>query len=607
MAFEYAGDLWVVSRAGGQARRLTSTSGVETDPHFSPDGSRIAFTATVAGNTDVYVVPTAGGEPTRLTYHPGIDRVRGWSPDGKRVIFGSPRLSPPQQSYLRLWSVSVDGGLPDPLPMPRAFTGTYSPDGKRVAYEEFSTAFIPQWYEASEWRHYRWGPVAPRDRVKGLLDPLGYLHRDVAGVARSATAEEVAAEIRADYSVEKLPWTNSNDTDPMWIGNTVYFLSDRNFTVNLFSYALDTKTLKQLTQHADFDIRNASAGPDAIVYEQAGYVHLFDIKTGQARQLTIEVTGDLPWARPQMKRVASMIRSAALSPTGVRAVFEARGDIFTVPAEKGDYRNITRSTAVHDRDPVWSPDGTQLAWFSDASGEYQLMIGDQSGITKPRAVALPSAAFFSELAWSPDGKHLSFQDNSLNLWSLELASGKATKLDVDTYDDPSRNIDPVWSPDSRWLAYSKNLDNHLRAIYLYSLGDGKAYQVNNKGYVVWVGAGNSWKDGITKNLWQTRLPASQSPWGYELAWGHPIVDRPLAGQPGQGVGINQIIGNVFPDYRFSISNDFSYKKFTLYALLDATIGNSINNQGEGWGLLSVSSAHFDQASKTVETAKPVGY
>ncbi|HYK20898.1 MAG TPA: hypothetical protein VEV42_09195, partial [Pyrinomonadaceae bacterium] len=343
VAFEYAGDLWIVSRSGGEARRLTSTPGAEIDPYFSPDGSQIAFTATVAGNTDVYVVPTAGGDPKRLTYHPGIDRVRGWTPDGRRVIFASMRTSAPQQSYARLWTISVDGGLPEPLPMPRAFSAAYSADGRRIAYEEFPTAFIPDWYEASFWRHYRGGRTHPIE-IMNL----------------------------ADYSVEKLPWTNSNDTLPMWVGNTIYFLSDRNHTVNLFSYRLDTKQVAQLTRHDDFDIMTASAGPDAVVYEQAGYIYLVDTSSGKANKLNINVTGDLPWARPQFKKVVSMIRNSGLSPTGIRAAFEARGEIFTVPAEKGDYRNLTQSSGAHDRSPAWSPDGAQLAWLSDSSGEYQL-------------------------------------------------------------------------------------------------------------------------------------------------------------------------------------------------------------------------------------------
>ena len=196
IAFEYAGDLWVVARGGGQARRVTSTQGVELDPYFSPDGSQIAYTSTVAGNTDVYVVPTSGGDPKRLTYHPGIDRVRGWTPDGRRVVFASVRTSAPQQSYFRLWTVALDGGLPEPLPMPRAFSASYSPDGRRVAYEEITTAFIPEWYEASMWRHYRGGRTHP-----------------------------ISVMNLSDYSVEKLPWSNSNDTLPMWIGNTVTSMS----------------------------------------------------------------------------------------------------------------------------------------------------------------------------------------------------------------------------------------------------------------------------------------------------------------------------------------------------------------------------------------------
>ena len=396
IAFEYGGDLWVVSRNGGQARRVTSTQGVELDPFFSPDGSQIAYTSTVAGNTDVYVVPTAGGDPKRLTFHPTLDRVRGWTPDGRGVVFASTRTSAPQQAYWRLWTISIDGGLPTPMPMPRAFSVAYSPDGKKLAYEEITTAFVPPWYELSQWRHYRGG----RTRPVRLLN-------------------------LADNSVEKLPWSNSNDSLPMWIGNTIYFLSDRNHTTNLFAYNAGSKQVTQLTRHDDFDIMTASAGADAIVYEQAGYIHLVEASSGKARRLTIDVAGDFPWARPQFKRVVSMIRNSSLSPTGIRAVFEARGEIFTVPTEKGDYRNLTQSSGAHDRSPAWSPDGSQLAWLSDASGEYQLMIGDPLGVTPAKSIPLPSTAFYSAPAWSPDGSQLLLQDNHRNLWLVELATGKA--------------------------------------------------------------------------------------------------------------------------------------------------------------------------------------
>lgn len=450
IAFEYAGDLWIVPRSGGEARRLTSTPGAETEPYFSPDGSQIAYTATIAGNTDVYVMPTSGGEPRRLTYHPAVDRVRGWTPDGRRVVFASTRDSVPQQAYMRLWTVSVEGGLAEPLPLPRAFASSYSPDAKRLAYEEIPLAFTPDWYERSMWRHYRGGRTQP-----------------------------IRVFTFANNSVEKLPWQNSLDSTPMWIGDTIYFLSDRNFNVNLFSYNTQTKQLKQLTHHDDFDIMTASAGPDGVVYEQAGYIRLFDTKTGQSRQLSIEAKGDLPWAHPQWKKVAAMVRESSLSPTGTRAAFEARGDIFTVPTDKGDYRNLTQSPGAHDRSPAWSPDGTQLAWLTDASGEYELMIGDPAASSKPRSIVFPTTGYFSAPEWSPDGKQMLFHDNHRNLWLMDVASGQFTKLDVDAYPDPNRNFDPVWAPDSRWIAYSKGLPSHLRAIFVYSLDDHQPHQITD--------------------------------------------------------------------------------------------------------------------------------
>ena len=450
IAFEYGGDLWAVGRSGGSARRLTSTEEMESDPQFSPDGSLIAFTRVAGGNSDVYVVPAAGGAPRRLTFHPGTDRVRGWTPDGKRILFASDRASEPQSSYMRLYSVDVGGGMETPMPMPRAFSGSYSADGRRFAYEEISQVFVPGWYETSGWRHYRGGRTRPV-RVMNL----------------------------ADYSVEKLPWKDSNDSDPMWVGNTIYFLSDRDFTTNVFAYSLDTRQLKQLTTHQDFDVANASATSDAIVYEQAGYLHLLDLKSGADKQLVIDVTGDFEWARPQFKKVAAMIRNAALSPTGARAAFAARGDIFTVPSEKGDSRNLTQSSGAHDREPQWSPNGAQVAWLSDASGEYQLMIGDQLGVSKPRAVALPAPAFYSGLSWSPDGRHVTLEDNHLNLWVIDVASGAASKVDTDTYATPGRTFAAAWAPDSRWVAYSKSLPNHLRTIFVHSLTDGKSFQLTD--------------------------------------------------------------------------------------------------------------------------------
>jgi tricorn protease len=450
VAFEYAGDLWVVSRNGGTARRLTSTPGVETDPYFSPDGDQIAFTSTMAGNTDVYVMSASGGDPRRLTFHPGSDRVRGWTPDGGQVLFGSARASAPQEAYLQLWTISPEGGQPARVPLPRAFTGAFSPDGGKLAYEEISTAFIPGWYERSMWRHYRGGRTHPIS----IID-------------------------LTDNTVEQVPWTNSNDSSPVWIGNTIFFISDRNHTANLFSYSLDTRRVTKLTNHDSFDVMNLSGTADAVVYEQAGYIHLLDPKSGKTKQLTIEANGDLPWTRPRYKKVAGMIRNAGLSPGGVRVAIEARGDIFTVPSAKGDYRNLTTSPGTHDREPAWSPDGALLAWLSDASGEYQLMLGKPGGLTQPRAISLPSTAYFANPVWSPDGERILLEDNHRNLWVIEAATGNVVRIDTDEYPDPSRSFDASWSPDSKWVTYSKNLKNRMRAIFIYSLSDKKSYPITD--------------------------------------------------------------------------------------------------------------------------------
>ncbi|HET7622931.1 MAG TPA: protease, partial [Gemmatimonadaceae bacterium] len=456
VAFAYGGDLWTVARTGGNARRLTSTPSVETNPRFSRDGSLVAYTATVAGNTDVYVMPTSGGQPTRLTYHPGEDYVRGWTPDGKRIVFASTRgtvPTPGANSFMRLWTIAPEGGMPEQLVMPRAFTGSHSPDGKRIAYQPLSVAmFASAWGEPqySQWRRYRGGRTQPI-HIMDLGD-----HREV-----------------------KLPWTNSNDTDPLWVGSTVYFLSDRDGVVNLYSNDPGTQQVEQLTHHRDFDIMSASAGPDAIAYEQAGYIHLLDIATGRSSQLNIVVSGDFPWAQPQVKKVASSISDASISPTGVRVAFEARGDIYTVAAADGSYRNLTQSSGIHERNPAWSPDGAHIAWLSDASGEYQLMIGDQRGEGKPRAIALPSTSYFSDPVWSPDARHLLFQDSQAKLWVVDVATGRFSAIDTNTYDEPARRFEVAWSPDSRWVAYSKLLDSHYGAIFLYSLDAAKSYQVTD--------------------------------------------------------------------------------------------------------------------------------
>ena len=455
VAFSYAGDLWIVSRAGGKARRLTATPAVETDPRFSPDGSQIAFTATVGGNTDVYVMSAAGGVVRRLTYHPGYDMTRGWTPDGQRVILSSSRAavpSPVVSSFVRLWTIGLADGQAQLLPMPRAHTGSLSPDASRIAYEEIATEFETReaHLQSAQWRHYRGGRTHPI-RVLSI----------------------------ADRSEIELPWRDSNDSDPMWVGDIIYFVSDRNFTANLFAYHVRDGKLEQVTRHEDFDIMSASSGPDTVVYEQAGFIHLLDARSGVSRRLRIQVQGDFPWAQPQSKPAGNLLRTVALSADGSRAAIEARGEIFVESGRNVATRNITGSSGAHDRSPAWSPDDRQIAWLSDASGEYQLFVADPSRTARPRALELPLKGYFSTPVWSPDGRHLALRDNHQTLWTIEIASGRATRVDADTHDEPGQRIEPVWSVDSRWLAYSKNTANHLRAIFLYSIEQRTAHQVTD--------------------------------------------------------------------------------------------------------------------------------
>ena len=442
VAFVYANDIWIVSRAGGSARRVTTHVGSEFSPKFSPDGRYIAFSGQYDGNTDVFIVPVDGGEPKRLTYHPYGDTVRGWTPDGKHVLFASGRNTAPS-AYPRLWTISIKGGMPEPLAMPMANKGVYSPDGKRMAYVRVPEAF-------SAWRHYRGG----RTTAVWLID-------------------------LSDYGVEKVPRQNSNDTDPMWIKDTVYFISDRNHTMNLFSYMTASKQVKQLTFHEEFDIKSASACGDAIAYEQAGYIHIFNPQSGKSSRIPVEIRADLSGRRPHFADVSGSIRSGDVSPTGVRAVLEARGDIFTVPAKKGDYRNLTTSSNANDRYPTWSPDGKKIAWFSDKSGEYKLMIIDQKGLEPARSITLKNPSFYYAPVWSPDSTKIAFADKRLNLWYVDVKSGKATKIAKDTYDHPLRSLEHVWSPDSQWIAYSHRLENHMHAIFAYSLKEGKSYQITD--------------------------------------------------------------------------------------------------------------------------------
>ena len=442
IVFTYGNDLWIVNSTGGDARRLTSFQGSETHPKFSPDGQTVAFTGQYDGNTDVYTIPAAGGEPKRMTWHPDGDVVRGWSPDGQYVIFESGRTGAPV-SVGKFWRVSTSRSFPEALPIPRGHRGDYSPDGSHFAYQQINQS-------DKEWHNYRGGQNRP----------IWVFNMD-------------------DYSIEKLPWDGSNDQNPSWMGNTIYFMSDRDYAMNVYSYSRDTNQLNQLTNYSEYDVKELSAGDGMLVYEYGGSIYTLDPKDGSPKKVSITVKGDFPWARPHWENVGNQITNAELSPTGVRAVVQARGEIFTIPTEKGDYRNLSNSSGAADRHPAWSPDGKHIAWFSDQSGEYRLMIADQDGIGDPREIKIPDPTFFYRTAWSPDSKKILFTDEGLNLYFVDVSSGDVTKIDNDTYAHPQRTLDPEWSPDSKWIAYSKRLENQFHVIKAYSLDEGKSYQVTD--------------------------------------------------------------------------------------------------------------------------------
>jgi tricorn protease len=444
IAFLYADDIWTVSRQGGEARRLTSVNAVTEGPYFSPDGSRIAYSTTQGGLNDVYVVSSEGGVPKRLTWEPTGNQAVGWTPDGKDVLFSSGHAS--YSDFPRLFRTHADGtGSPVVLPLPSATTGAYSSDGNTLAYVP-----VAQWQSA--WKHYRGGQTTP----VWLVD-------------------------MKTLDLVKIPRENSNDSSPVWEGSTVYFLSDRNGPVSLFSYDTNSKQVQQVVDNHGYDLKTVSAGPGALVYEQFGSLHLYDLATHQEHAVPITIEGDLPALTPRLTAIpAKEVENVAVSPTGVRVVAEAHGDIFTLPGEKGDIRNLTKTPGTAERDPSWSPDGKSIAYFSDASGEYQLYIRDQDGLQPPKVIDLgPDPSFFYSPRWSPDSKHIAFSDKHLRLWYVDAAGGKPVKIDTGLRGGFGPSTEVSWSPDSQWIAYTRDLENQLHAVFFYSLATHTSAQITD--------------------------------------------------------------------------------------------------------------------------------
>ncbi|HEX3070628.1 MAG TPA: DPP IV N-terminal domain-containing protein, partial [Thermoanaerobaculia bacterium] len=444
IAFGYANDLWVANLDGSGVRRLTSHPGIESGPRFSPDGKWIAFTGRYEGNTDVYIVSSEGGVPKRLTWHPKADVALGFTPDGANVVFTSPREVYTTR-YVQLFTVPVGGGMATRLPIPHAAKAVFSSDGKKIVYVPLGDAF-------NEWKHYRGGQVS-----------------------------NLVIFDTTTYATEHVPQPagRCNDTDPMWVDGKIYFRSDRDGEFNIYSYDPATKKIAKLTDHKDFPIVNATGGAGKIIYEQAGYLHVLDPKSSNDSRLKVGVAADLVESLPRFVKGKKYIRDVAVSPSGARAAFEFRGEIFTVPREKGDDRNLTNTPGANDRSPAWSPDGKSIAWFSDRSGEYRLYISDQSGKGTPREIKIDGAGFYDDPKWSPDSKKLSFADNSRSIYVVDVATGAADKVSSDVLYGPVRVLNHSWSPDSQWLAYTRNTDTYMNRIYLYSTGEKKSYPLTD--------------------------------------------------------------------------------------------------------------------------------
>ena len=447
VAFVYGGDIWLSNLKGQQVRRITSTAAVESNPHFSPNGKTIAFTSNRSGNTSVYTVSNQGGDVKRLTWHANSAYARGWTPDGKSVLYASSRQTAPINYFgmNRLWTVSSKGGPSKLISKQWAFNGAYSENGKKLVIDRMSRWDV-------EWRNYRGGQNTPLV----LLD--------------LTTLTET-----------KIPSESTIDIEPVWLNNTVYFLSDRDWVSNVWSYSPKNKKLKQITHFKKNDIKQLASNGKLLAFEQNGYLHTYDVKKKKHQQLNIEIYGDFPWAETKWQDVSKSARAASLSPSGKRALFSSRGEVFTVPVEHGSTRNITQSSDAADRAPIWSPKGDQIAWFSDQDEKgYRLMLQNQDGLSATKAISIGESKMAWEPTWSPDGKFIAFVDDDVRIRLLDLTSEKITTLDVGGNNLERGNNGLVWSPDSQWLAYSKTASNSFRQIMIWSAKNNNVKPLTNK-------------------------------------------------------------------------------------------------------------------------------
>jgi tricorn protease len=447
VVFVYAGDLWLVSSQGGIARRLTTHIGLELMPKFSPDGKWIAFTGQYDGATDVYVIPAEGGQPKRVTFCPSFentserhgfdDMVLGWHPDNKRILFRSWRYSY-NSWFQRLFLIDKSGGFPEVLPLPEGGLTSFSPDGDKIAYNRIFRNF-------RTWKRYKGG-----------------------------LAQDIWIYDLNKNEIEKITDYEGTDTYPMWHQNKIYFGSDRDHTMNIFSYDLDAKETKKITNHQEFDVKWPSLGPDAIVYENGGYLYVLDLATEKSEKITIEIPDDAILTRPEIVSVSDYITDFSLSPDSRRALFVARGDVFTVPEKKGNTRNLSNNPGSKEKNAVWSPDGKWIAYISDRTGEDELYIIAQDGKGKELQLTKDGHTYRFPPVWSPDSKRFLFADNDFKLFYVDIDEKKVNLIDSSLV---SRIPDYSWSSDSRWIAYAKRATNLMYSVFLYSPEQGKAFRV----------------------------------------------------------------------------------------------------------------------------------
>ncbi|HEV7667720.1 MAG TPA: PDZ domain-containing protein [Thermoanaerobaculia bacterium] len=450
IVFVYAGDVWIVPRAGGEARRLTSHPGQELFPKLSPDGRQVAFSGEYTGTRQVYVVSADGGEPRQLTFRNDIGELplRGgydnvildWTPDGKKIVFRANRTGYDERLG-RPYTVPAAGGMEEPLRMPEGGAGTFSPDGGRFAYTPISREF-------RNWKRHRGGRTP-----------------------------DVWIYDFAKDTAEQITKTPENEMWPVWMGDQIFFASDKDHTLNLFAYDLRSKAATKVT-NGDWDVLWPSGGPDAIVYEAGGWIWLFDPQRGETAKVPIRVSGDFPEAVPSFVDLSKSVEAAQPSPTGKRALLTARGDLFTVPAEKGEIRNLTATPGIREMSASWSRDGKWIAYLSDRSGEYEVYVRPADGNGAERRVTTDGDVWRFAPVWSPDSKKLAFGDKKARLRIVDVETGKVRDADSSRFGTIELYR---WSPDGRFLAYPKTGANHLNSIWIYALDEGKARQLTDSG------------------------------------------------------------------------------------------------------------------------------